>query len=466
MDTESLCDALFDLFGRLPSYFKPKREGDFSRKRLLPLSRLVPLVFFLAAGGKDRKTDTKLSEFFLDARHRGIWDWGGASAPHRSAVTQARAKLGWEPFAAIHRDLVSLAYRSRPALGHETFKGHTVLAIDGSDYRLPATAAMREAFDPGSGLGRKGGGHYPQCLVSTLYDVLRHWPVARSVAPARTGERAEAMALLESAPRAALANAILLLDQGYAGHETMEKWSGMGLGFLQRNPAKNTFPAVEAFLAGGDAEAMLVLAPPRESSARRFRETGRRPQPFRVRAIRLDHPDGTVSALLTNLVDADRYPARDLVELYMLRWGVESHYCQEKFRFGLEKFHSRSPDGVRQELYAVLSCFLTARLLADPPQDGGFRQTRRGEVQPMDSHAFLLLARFAYLLTPEDPAAALAIFLDVVGEMRRAKYHRPKLKRAPQPRINKSPPGRWHGNSRMRRKKAAEKKLKECRKTA
>lgn len=74
-------------------------------------------------------------------------------------MTRARAKLGWEPFAAIHRDLVSLAYRSRPALIHETFKGHTVLAIDGSDYRLPATAAMREAFDPGSGLDRPGGGH-------------------------------------------------------------------------------------------------------------------------------------------------------------------------------------------------------------------------------------------------------------------------------------------------------------------
>lgn len=145
---------------------------------------------------------------------------------------------------------------------------------------------------------------------------------------------------------------------------------------------------------------------------------------------------------------------------------MESHYCQEKFRFGLEKFHSRSPDGVRQELYANLTCFLTARLLADPPQASGFRQTRRGEVQPRDCHAFLLLARFAYLLTPADPAVALGIFPDVVGEMRRAKYHRPRSKRAPKPRINKSPPGRWHGNSRMRRKKAAEKKLKERRKNA
>lgn len=241
----------------------------------------------------------------------------------------------------------------------------------------------------------------------------------------------------------------------------------MGLGFVQRNPAKNTFPAVETILAGGAPEAMLVLAPPRESSARRFRETGRRPQPFHVRAIRLDHPDGTVSALLTNLVDADRYPAHDLIELYAFRWSVESHYCQEKFRFGLEKFHSRSPDGVRQELYAVLTCFLTARLLADPPQASGFRQTRRSEIQPRDCHAFLLLARFAYyLLTPADPAVALPILLDVVGEMRRAKYYRPYLKRAPKPRINKSPPGRWHGNSRMRRKKATEKKLKECRKNA
>jgi len=57
----------------------------------------------------------------------------------------------------------------------------SVYATDGSIYNLPATDKIREKFDPNSGLQNKGKGHYPQCLVSTLFDVFRRLPIARTV---------------------------------------------------------------------------------------------------------------------------------------------------------------------------------------------------------------------------------------------------------------------------------------------
>ena len=38
---------------------------------------------------------------------------------------------------------------------------------------------IRNEFDPQR--GKKINGHFPQCLVSTLYDVFRRLPVARTI---------------------------------------------------------------------------------------------------------------------------------------------------------------------------------------------------------------------------------------------------------------------------------------------
>ena len=90
--------------------------------------------------------------------------------------------------------------------------GRTVFGIDGSKYNLPATESLREAFDPESGLENSGKGHYPQCLVSTVYDVFRQLPVARTVTSIAEGnEREEAEAMLEALP---LLPSLLLFDRG------------------------------------------------------------------------------------------------------------------------------------------------------------------------------------------------------------------------------------------------------------
>ena len=85
---------------------------------------------------------------------------------HRSTVTKARAKLSWTAFEQMHHDAVRLAYEVWPTDEGDTWQGLSVFAIDGSKYRLPASEALRAAFDPGSGLDHPGKGHYPQCLLA------------------------------------------------------------------------------------------------------------------------------------------------------------------------------------------------------------------------------------------------------------------------------------------------------------
>jgi len=76
--------------------------------------------------------------------------------------------------------------------------------------------------------------------------------------------------------------------------------------------------------------------------------------PMIVRIIRLVSPDGTLSVLITNLMDEKQYPSEDIIHLYYRRWGVERYYRDEKVFLDVVNFHSKKGNGIRQELFAIL----------------------------------------------------------------------------------------------------------------
>jgi hypothetical protein len=319
---------------------------------------------------------------------------------------------------------VHLAYELWPASGEDTWQGLSVFAIDGSTYRLPASDALREAFDPGSGLDRPGKGHYPQCLVSTVYDVFRRLPIARTVQPiANANEREEAKALLPHIPP----DGVLLFDRGYPSYELIAYLLRHYQGYwVIRCPASATFPAVEAFMQSGQTEATLTLTPPKA-------------EPITLRAVRMMSPDGELSVLLTNLQDQARFHTSAIVALYFRRWAVETHYRDEKTSLDIETFHSQTENGIRQELFAILIMAVIARLLAAPMTD----PDHPTGAEPQFKHAMITLAEEAFVLTPRCPELALVIFSELLHEIARVRYYRPKTPRPSQPRVSKKPVNKW-----------------------
>jgi hypothetical protein len=366
--------------------------------------------------------DGKSGAFFRHARRSGVWP--EAQAVHRSAVTKARAKLPWAAFAQLHQQAVRLAYDLWPDAEEDTWQGLSVFAIDGSQYRLPASPALREAFDPDSGLAHPGKGHSPECLVSTVYDVFRRLPIARSIrSMAQANEREELKALLPQIPP----GGVLLLDRGYPSYDLMDFLNRQYQGYwLFRCPARSTFSAVEAFVRSGQTEAMLRLESP---------TTPR----LCVRAIRLVSPDGTVSVLLTNLLEAAGFSAAAVIALYFRRWAVETHYRDEKTSMAIETFHSQTANGIRPELFAILIMAVITRLLMRLTTD----PEHPSRAEPQFQHALISLAQEAAALTPQDPERALVIFCELLEEMARVLYDRPKVPRPSQPRVCKKPINKW-----------------------
>ena len=337
----------------------------------------------MVAGGSGRDgVDIKLGEFFSLSRRGGLWS--DAQTPHRSALSKARKKVRWETVEALLGKAVSLAYAVFPVRDEYFWCGLSVYAFDGSKYGLPATSALREQFDPNSGQDKSGKGHYPQMLVNTVYDVFRRMPVGRDVSPLHAGdERQQALKLLDLLPLAS----ICLFDRGYPSYAFINTLLQQPRLFLMRCPAKSTFPAVMAFVRGGLPEGVVWLAPSGTFKRSLTQQERKALKPIKLRIIRLDHPDGTVSVLLSNLHGGKKYPCYAVIDLYYRRWAVENHYRDEKVSFEMEHFHSKTPEGIRQELFAILIVCVMARTMTALAVDSESIETTRCKKHPQLKNA-------------------------------------------------------------------------------
>ena len=312
----------------------------------------------------------------------------------------------------------------------------SVFAIDGSRYTLPATDEMRKEFDPDSGLQTSGKGHYPQCLVSTVFDVFRRIPIAKSVAGVNCSEREEAKDLIPHVP----AGSVLLFDRGYPSYEfilyLLAQFNGC---FVFRCPARGTFASVKSFIEGGAREDEIHITPSGKFLSTISARQRKKLNAIRLRVIRLVSPDGTVSVLLSNLFNQVEFPHHDIVDLYFRRWEIEGYFRDEKIGLEIEKFHGKTPNSIRQELFAASIMTVISRTLMVLSSE----VLDSGPQEPQFKHAVMTLAAEAAVLAAEDPETACEVFETILQEIKRVKYYRSKTKRAPQPRVTKAPLNKW-----------------------
>ncbi len=378
--------------------------------------------------------DIKSSDFFRNAKRSGLWP--DAEAIHRSTLTKARGKIDWQVFQYILKDAVQLAYDCWPKIPKYLWHGLSVFAIDGSFYTLPATQDIRKEFDPKSGLQHCGKGHFPQCRVSTVYDIFRRLPIARSVVTVNSSERDEAKNLLPFIP----INSVLLFDRGYPSYEFISYLLNTFTGyFIFRCPAQHAFPAVEEFIESGKQEDEILIVPSGKYLAKVSAMQRETLKAFKVRIIKLVSPDGTVSVLLTNLYNQKEFPMQEIIALYFRRWEIENHYRDEKIELEVERFHGKTCNSIRQELFSAVIMTVISRTLMVLSSQLFQKESK----EPQFKNAIMTLAAEAAVLTADDPEKSIEIFRSILHNIYRVKYYRPKLPRPGQPRVTKKSLNRW-----------------------
>jgi hypothetical protein len=262
------------------------------------------------------------------------------AVPTASAMTQARRRLGPGPL----RELFFLL-RGAPA-GAARWRGLLVCAIDGTVMTVADSQANLAAYAKQKG-GATGGSSYPQLRLLALVACGTRTVIDAVFGPCSCGETTYATTLARSLH----AGMVLLADRNF------------GSGPLARQIAVTKADFLIRVRTGNSAPKLPVLHRlPDGSWLSRFGGI-----PIRVidAAVTITTSTGRLSSdcrLITTLTDPARYPAADLAVLYHQRWEIETAYFELKSTIlGGRVLRARTPDGIEQEIYALLVTYQALR---------------------------------------------------------------------------------------------------------
>jgi hypothetical protein len=276
----------------------------------------------------------------------------------KQAWSLARRKLKHEAFIYLNQTFYRNFYHSAEV---KTWRGRRLLIFDGSSVELPNQKELIEHF--GKTSNQKNHPGQPTARTMILYDPLNDLILESKIEPYRQSEKQMVEDLLaEIAPQELLssegASPLFIYDKGFARaslflrHEQRSEFYVMA--------CKQDFCLeVMAFLKSGKTDEIIHFAlapkdnPSRKSSQKANVEAfGVEEVVFRV--IRIEAKKGTDAplVLVTNLLDADHYPASEIAQLYQERWDIEEGIKSTKLAAQIENFSGKTPEIIFQDFFA------------------------------------------------------------------------------------------------------------------
>lgn len=290
--------------------------------------------------------------------------------PSKSAIFQARQRLGPEPMKALfERVAVPLG---KPATAESTgtpgtwLAGRRLVAIDGLCLDV-ADTVENDAFFGRPGVNKGEQSAFPQARVVALAECGTHAMFAAEVGRYSDSEGAFAERLL---PRV-LPGMLLLADRGFFSYALWRKASATGADLLWRVRTDRGGPTPIHLEDLPDGSWLGHLQQTHSAAAR-----AAEPMPVRVVDYKIDdgRTNPEIYRLFTTLLDPDEVSATDLAAAYHQRWEVESTFDELKThqRGPRLVLRSKSPDLVQQEIWGHLCCHYAIRtLMADAAHHSG-----------------------------------------------------------------------------------------------
>ena len=327
------------------------------RRRLLPARTAVYFVLGLCLFSGADSMGPPGYRSVMRWLTNGLRRPGGVALPTSSALTRARQRLGAKPLELLF-GLRRGPLASAGTPGAFAF-GLRLVAWDGTGIDAADTPANAAAFG-----GVQGGG--PQLRLLALIECGTHALIdAVFDGVTRASEHKLARRLLP-----ALGPGMLLLaDRNFPGYQLWGLAAGTGADLAWRIKKNLVFPPLTVL---PDGSFLSVMPTPAENiRLGQARAAGRipsgQPEGHLVRIIEytvaVRAADGATRIepfrLVTTLLDHQRAPAAGLAALYHQRWESENSYAELKTRLRGAAFilRSRSPELVRQELFALLTVY-------------------------------------------------------------------------------------------------------------
>jgi hypothetical protein len=157
---------------------------------------------------------------------------------------------------------------------------------------------------------------------------------------------------------------LVLLDRGFSAYIVLWSLDASGSFFLARQHQSRSGKKIRKL---GKDDALYEWERPKGASEgwADVRLGCDENMVIRVLTVKLHirgHRDRDV-VLCTNLLDAEKYPAQELMDLYLERWNIELDIRTLKTQHHLDRLSAKSPEIIRKEIDSILMAFNAVRLI-------------------------------------------------------------------------------------------------------
>jgi Transposase DDE domain/Insertion element 4 transposase N-terminal len=329
-----------------------------TKARRVRLSTALSLVLFVIAMGLwSRRNQCQVWQSLV-GKLSSIHPAEPKSTISDAGLSGRRKALGSHCVQALMRERCQVIAQ-RSSMPSAFFARYRLMAIDGTVFNTADTKANAQAF--GRSSNQYGPGAYPQVRCVLLAECGSHAVVGLVIDGYAVSEVHGAQRLLEQVGP----NMLVLVDAGIT--------SG---GFLEhaRERRAHVLGALEAGawehlnhqrrLADGSVLAWVGPTRPRDAKYPLRRGMWVRIISYRVTDERLGE-QGKVYRLVTTLLNPRVAPALSLIALYHERWEIELVIDEIKTHERAQRkvLRSKTPEGVRQELYGIYLAHYAVRVL-------------------------------------------------------------------------------------------------------
>jgi hypothetical protein len=310
----------------------------------------------------------------------------------KSSIARARSRLGEEPLAYLFA-VTADRWASESADRHR-WRGLSLHGIDGTTLRVPDSPENWAAFGGQCGNGIRNGSAYPMVRMVAVMALRSHVLSAVHFDDYATGETTLSDGFWREVPD----NSLTIVDRNFlvADDLTRLERSGVNRHWLTR--AKSTTKLRVLKRLGRHDEIVEVTLS--KATRRLYPDL---PPVWTARAIRYQRKGFRPSTLLTSMLDAQKYPAEEVVSLYHERWELELGYDEIKTHLleREEAIRSRTPEGVRQEIWGIALAYNLVRVEMERAADEAGVEPNR--ISFVNALAFIRNAWAAWSTQPLAP---------------------------------------------------------------
>jgi len=278
-----------------------------------------------------------------------------------TSYVDARQALPLELLQAVHQSLCDQLDRS---LGADArWRGFPVKAIDGTSVQIPDSPANRATYPLPS--GQTEGCGFPVVSLVGLIDLNHGGLRDFAQSSVHTGE----MRGYDQLEDCLESGDLFLGDRLYSSYEVVGRLQNKGVHFIGRNHQSRKLDFRCGTRIGPNERLQTWRKPKQQPPQSRLsaEQWAALPDTLTMRIIRSHGPDRQgrrrTRYVVTTLLDAEAYPAQEIIGLYAHRWDIELRFRDIKTTMGMELLRTQSPAMVEKELMMHLIAYNVIRLL-------------------------------------------------------------------------------------------------------